>query len=108
MRPAFTLGLIAMILPLLAISLLASPSHAQSPQFCAPRPGVLEALAETHGQTRHAIGLSGNTLIEIFVNRTTGDWTIHRVLPNGLACLMIGGQAFETLAETLPPQGDPL
>ena len=73
---------------------------------CAPRETVVQRLAESYGETRHGIGIgSNNQVMEVFASRETGTWTITVTMPNGMTCLMASGQAFETLAEALPAEG---
>lgn len=83
--------------------LAAQQVQAQTPN-CAPRPDVLQRLAETYGETRRGIGLAQQgTVMEVFASDETGTWTITLTLPNGLTCLIAAGEAFEVLAEALPP-----
>ena len=58
-----------------------------------------------------ATALSGpafgaNAVIEIFASEETGTWTITVTSVHGMTCLVASGQAFETLAEVLPVDGD--
>ncbi|SHJ42132.1 hypothetical protein SAMN05444404_2037 [Ruegeria lacuscaerulensis ITI-1157] len=83
--------------------LAAQQVQAQTPN-CAPRPDVLQRLAETYGETRRGIGMARQgTVMEVFASDETGTWTIIVTLPNGLTCLVAAGEAYETLAEALPP-----
>ncbi|WP_254445084.1 hypothetical protein [Ruegeria arenilitoris] len=83
--------------------LAAQQVQAQTPN-CAPRPDVLQRLAETYGETRRGIGMARQgTVMEVFASDDTGTWTITVTLPNRLTCLMAAGEAYETLAEALPP-----
>ena len=85
------------------IVLAAQQVQAQTPN-CAPRPDVLQRLAETYGETRRGIGMARQgTVMEVFASDETGSWTITVTLPNGLTCLVAAGEAYETLAEALPP-----
>ncbi|WP_353473021.1 hypothetical protein PVT71_03045 [Salipiger sp. H15] len=85
-------------------ALLPAPSTGQS-QTCGPREAVVARLAETYGETRHSIGLgSNNAMMELFASDETGTWTITVTSAAGLTCLVASGLAFETLAETLPPE----
>ncbi|WP_136636646.1 hypothetical protein [Pseudooceanicola onchidii] len=71
---------------------------------CAPRDVVLERLATTYGETRQSIGLGpNNQMVEVFASDATGTWTITVTKATGVTCLVASGQAFETLAEALPP-----
>ncbi|WP_170365383.1 hypothetical protein [Ruegeria arenilitoris] len=83
--------------------LAAQQVQAQTPN-CAPRPDVLQRLAETYGETRRGIGMARQgTVMEVFASDETGTWTITVTLPNGLTCLIAAGEAYEVLAEALPP-----
>ncbi|MWD26727.1 hypothetical protein E0K89_004475 [Aquicoccus sp. SCR17] len=74
---------------------------------CAPRDTVVDRLAEGYGETRRSIGLgANNAVMEVFASDETGTWTITVTLPNGMTCLVASGQAFETMAEGLPPSGN--
>lgn len=80
------------------------PAAAQG-QACGPRDVVISRLAETYGETRHSIGLgSNNAVMELFASDETGTWTITVTSTNGVTCLVASGLAFETLAESLPPE----
>jgi len=82
---------------------LAAPAPASS---CAPREVVVERLAERYGESRRSMGLGASgAVMEVFASDQTGTWTITVTTAQGLTCLMASGQAFETLAETLPKPG---
>ncbi len=86
----------------------ASLAHAQGTRNCAPRDAVVERLANHFGETRQSMGLgSNNAVMEVFASLETGSWTITVTLASGITCLVASGQAFEEMAEALPPQGDP-
>lgn len=79
---------------------------AQQPSNCAPRPMVIERLAQSYGETRQTIGLGARgVLIETFASPDTGTWTITATSPDGMTCLVASGQSFEAIAEALPPKG---
>jgi hypothetical protein len=85
----------------------ASLANAQG-RNCAPRDAVVERLATHYGETRQSMGLgSNNAVMEVYASTETGTWTITVTLTSGLTCLVASGQAFEELAEALPPKGDP-
>ena len=84
--------------------LLGTAAQAQN---CAPRDVVVERLADWFGESRQSIGLgTNNAVIEVFASSDTGTWTITVTSVQGLTCVLAAGQAFETLAEALPPAGD--
>ncbi|MBV2360236.1 hypothetical protein KUH32_10655 [Thalassococcus sp. CAU 1522] len=74
---------------------------------CAPREMVIERLATKYGETRQSIGLgNNNAVVEVFASEETGTWTITVTTASGMTCLVASGQAFEELAEALPPKGN--
>ncbi len=82
-------------------------AQAQGMQNCAPRDTVVERLADKYGETRQSMGLgANNAVMEIFASVASGSWTITVTMANGVTCLVASGQAFEELAEALPPKGD--
>lgn len=91
---------------LMAGAALATDVSAQA-QNCAARDLVVERLTVKFKETRQSIGIgANNAVVEVFGNSDTGTWTITVTMPNGTMCLVASGQAFETLAEALPPEGN--
>ncbi|PSL20183.1 hypothetical protein [Shimia abyssi] len=81
--------------------------QAQNARQCGPRDVVVQRLADGFGETRQALGLgTQGAVVEVFASEASGSWTITVTYPNGATCLVASGQAFETLAEALPPKGD--
>lgn len=90
------------VLAIGAILTATTATQAQS-NNCAPRDVVVERLASHYGETRQSIGLGqNNAIIEVFASLETGTWTITVTATSGVTCLVASGQAFETLAESLP------
>lgn len=90
------------------VLVLVTPNDApaQAPS-CAPRAVVVDRLADGYGETRQSIGLGARGAVyEVFASIETGTWTITVTSANGLTCLIASGQAFESLADALPPKGD--
>ncbi len=82
-------------------------AHAQTPQ-CASRPDVLAALATQYGEARRGIGIAGqNAVMELFVNPSTGTWTIIATSPDGKTCLIASGSNFEMTQDPAPAKGSP-
>ncbi len=93
-----------LILPATILGLLTTQAAAAN---CAPREMVVERLAERYGESRQAMGLgSNNAVVEVFASDDTGTWTITVTSVNGLTCLVASGQAYESVAEALPIEGD--
>ncbi|MBO9445599.1 hypothetical protein [Ruegeria sp. R14_0] len=81
--------------------LAAGQLHART---CAPRDEVIKRLAETYGETRQGIGIARQgAVMEVYASDQSGSWTITVTLPDGMTCLVASGQAYETIAESLPP-----
>ena len=84
---------------------LASPAAAQQ-QPCDTRAAILAGLTGQYGETRRAMGISGDGwLIEWWGNGDTGTWTITKTSAGGVMCMIGSGQNFQTIAETLPKPG---
>ena len=82
-------------------------AHAQVAQ-CAPRTDVLTALATKYGEARRGIGIAGqNAVMELFVNPSTGTWTIIATTPDGKTCLIASGSNFEGTSDPAPAKGSP-
>jgi hypothetical protein len=94
-RSAFLLSLLPLV-----------PVGAQAAPQCAPRPQVLEILADRFGEGRRAIGLAADgSVMEIFA-APSGTWSLTVTLPDGRTCLLASGSDFEAMDET-PPAGTP-
>lgn len=102
-------GLVVLLIILGGLLIAGSASAQQTMQHCAPRAKVIERLATKYGETRRSMGLgSNNAVMEVFASDESGSWTITVTMTNGVTCLVASGQAFEELAEALPPRGDAL
>lgn len=78
-----------------AACLVATHATAQG-RNCGERAKIVEQLAEKYGETPQSVGLgTNNGVVETFASDTTGTWTILMTMPNGTACLMAAGEAFE-------------
>ena len=96
------------VLAAATVTTMTTPAQAQQdPRNCAPRAQVVERLSSKYGESRQSIGLgSNNAVVEVFASLETGTWTITVTMVSGVTCLVASGQAFEELAEALPPKGD--
>ena len=91
-----------------ALAILATSAEAQT--NCAPRARVIERLADQYGESRHGIGLAANRtgIAEIYVNDTSGTWSVVVTLPSGMACMVITGTNYSATTGAPVAQGDPL
>ncbi len=77
---------------LLTVALLLAPIPAQAQIACGMRDLIVKNLGDKYNEVRHGGGLSGPLAIfELYVNETTGTWTILSTTPNGWACIMAVG-----------------
>ncbi|RPE67302.1 hypothetical protein EDD53_1707 [Pacificibacter maritimus] len=94
-------------LTLAAIAGIMLPSASMARQPCAQRDQIIERLNTIYGEIRQSIGLAPNNgLFETYASPETGSWTILVTSVHGVTCVIASGQAFETLAGTLPPAGE--
>ncbi len=79
---------------------------AQAEPSCGYRDNIVAGLAEIYGEILFGAGWpSPSIVVEIWVNETTGTWTILRTNTSGIACIMVVGEAW---ISGLPPVvGDP-
>lgn len=97
----------AMMLSTGVVFASAELAQAQNRSNCAPREQVVQRLADKYGETRQSMGLgANNAVVEVFASLASGSWTITVTMADGVTCLVASGQAFEELAEALPPKGD--
>jgi hypothetical protein len=81
------------------IALPAAPAGAQmvrAQMVCAKRADMVRQLDEKYGETRRSMGLAeGRGVVELYASEETGSWTILITSPQGTACMMAAGQAFQ-------------
>ncbi len=88
----------------LGIMVLAAQQVQAQARNCAPRADVLQRLTEAYGETRRGIGITRQgAVMELFASDQSGSWTITVTLPDGMTCLVASGQAYEQMADALPP-----
>lgn len=85
---------------LLTLAAGAGPAVSQAePRPCAAREQVVARLAERFGETLQSIGMRGaDAMIEVYASEATGTWTILLTRPDGAACLIASGDAWEPRA----------
>lgn len=101
---ALPLRLAALLVTLVALLLWAVPmmAVAQTPQ-CAPLDRVVEGLANGWQEAPVGRGMQGGELIVMVFAAPEGEtWTIIGVGPDGTACLLASGAAWETLPRPAP------
>ncbi len=107
MKCAFVPALVVSALAGFVLS--ATPAHAQmsgGPLVCGKRADIVRQLGEKYGETRRSMGLAdGRGVVELYASEETGSWTILITSPQGIACLMAAGQAFQI--EPVKAAGNP-
>lgn len=97
---------------LLALLLASPPAAAQQarstvgPQTCNSHGDLVDILRRTYAEEPNALGLQGNGhLLEVFVSKKTGSWTIVSTQPDGTSCIVAAGQYWRVLPD---PAGEPV
>jgi hypothetical protein len=85
---------------ILALCLLA-PVHAQF--ACISLPDARAALATRYGEAPRVSGFMSNNILMIVTAGEAGGWSVLLVTPDGQACMVASGEAFEMLPDE--PQG---
>jgi hypothetical protein len=97
MKRAFLFCLILAIAA--GAGLSTAPANAQaarSQMMCGKRADLVRQLGEKYGESRRSLGLAGGRgVVELFASEATGSWTILITSPQGVACLMAAGEAFQ-------------
>ncbi len=86
----------------LCLSVPAPPALAQT--VCGPRAEMLAHLEGRHGERPVARGLMRSGQVLEVLAGEAGGWTALLTLPDGRACLMAAGEAWETLPAGKAPR----
>jgi hypothetical protein len=89
-----------LILPIAAIACLATPAMAQdTPRQgpdCQPAEAMKAHLASKYSESQIASGLSlDGTLVMVFAKPDNSTFTVVKVTPKGLACMIDAGQDWQ-------------
>lgn len=75
-----------------------------TPLICGEHDEVAKALFDQFREAPRSVGqVNGQSIIEVFVSKDTGTWTIIATGTDGTSCLMASGQDWEDI---LPPPED--
>ena len=77
----------------LALWLMASAAPAQS--VCGPIDKLAGSLSSKYGELPGPLGIVQSMLMRVYVNKTTGTFTILIVRPDGMACVSIAGEGWQ-------------
>ncbi len=84
------------LLGTLGAIVFALQAHAAERQICGPHKDLVAQLAARFGEQPVVIGVSDNGhLIEILAQRASGTFTVVATTPQGIACIVIAGEAWE-------------
>jgi hypothetical protein len=86
---------------LIATLALALPAAAQTPQ-CTGLPDALAALAAQYGEHPRVSGLTYNGSLFLMTAAENGGWSVLLVSPDGRACMVASGAAFEVIEPEAP------
>lgn len=68
----------------------------QGQMMCGKRTDMVRQLGDKYGESRRSLGLAaGRGVVELYASEATGSWTILLTSPQGTACLMAAGEAFQ-------------
>jgi hypothetical protein len=67
------------------------------PQSCYPRDYLLSLLQEQFGEVPVGAGVTGGKLVELLTSEDGISWTIILTSPNGISCMITGGEAWRVL-----------
>jgi hypothetical protein len=71
-------------------------------QACNSHDKLVEMLGRGYAEAPSALGLQANgPLLEVFVSRKSGSWTIVSTRPDRISCIVAAGQYWQELPE--PP-----
>lgn len=92
----------------LAVASAAPGASAHTNSVCGEREVLVDRLERHFGETRRSTGLAANQkLVELYASEDSGSWTLLLTRPNGHACVLATGAAYDSWESELPATGDP-
>lgn len=110
-EPESTVGLACFFLTIFLVLIfwIATPAKSQeappSGMPCGPSDKMQTELQNKYGEVIVGGGFVGQNIIVITTNPKSGSFTVMSMMPNGQACLLIGGQGF-AIADPAAIKGD--
>lgn len=93
----------------LAAGLLASVSIQPVEMVCAEREALLTSLNREYKEAPKELGLANNgSVVELLTTRDGKTWTMLMTRPDGTACVIAAGEAWETIPAQMAATGDPM
>ena len=79
---------------------VSTPTPSAAAPVCGERSEIFGQLESRHGETPHAIAITGDgKLIEVLVS-PTGDWSLLMTHPRGPTCVIAVGDSWENIVVT--------
>lgn len=79
-----------------------APASAQG-AVCGPRSDVIEVLESRWGESQQSLGFAaGGNVLEMWASTETGTWTTLITRPDGQACIVASGEAFQIISAGEP------
>ena len=96
---------VAIAASLVSTVAVAEPPSPAAQAPCKPWREVAQYLGERYSEHPVAVGLqSDGSLLQVYAATTTSTWTLVSMRPDGMACLIGAGKAWELLAT---PKNEP-
>lgn len=73
---------------------IGTPSRAQEAQPCGPRDQVEKRIWKQYGESVLGAGITPGGILYLTANLKTGTFTILLRRPDGMACVLMGGNGF--------------
>jgi hypothetical protein len=110
-RPsALLIGLAVGAAALVVLVPLGATAQEEESTECAERRTIVEMLNSQYDETARAIGvISEEVVLEVFVSKESGTWTVLVTDPQGLSCVLAAGQAWQETPQATDqpePNGD--
>jgi hypothetical protein len=95
---AWAAGVVALVITLSS----ASPVQSQGPPGgCYPRDDLMAWLQETFDEAPIGVGVANGRLVELLTSKDGVTWTLIITSPEGVSCLVVGGEAWRQLRPPL-------
>ena len=109
-RPSVRLISLAFGAAALVMVPLGATAQEEESLQCAQRGSILEVLDSEYDETARALGVvSEQAVLEVFVSKESGTWTVLFTDPEGFSCVLAAGEDWQEtpLATDQPePNGD--
>lgn len=92
-----------------AAILLAAPAAQPAELVCAERETLLTSLSREYKEAPKELGLANNgTVVELLTTRDGNTWTMLMTRPDGTACVIAAGEAWDSIPAQMAATGEPM